>query len=125
DALDRGLVDVRLVVEVPVALRRARGAAEVVEGDRVVARGGEALGQLDVEAVEAPDVGQDDDAGAARRGRLGQRGGELVAVGGGDGESLGGGATGDHGAPVGQLRGQGIELEAHMWLLSLTGGDDA
>ena len=56
-------------VEVLAALGDPGGAPEVVDRDRVMAGLGEALGQLDVEAVQAADVGQDDDAGvgAARR----------------------------------------------------------
>ena len=113
DALDRGRRDVRFPVEVLAALLDPGGAPEVVEGDRVVSRLGEALGQLDVEAVEAADVGEDHHPRPGGRGRLGQRGGELVAVGGGQGDRLGGGTARDHRPPVGQLRWQGVELETH------------
>jgi hypothetical protein len=104
---------VRFPVEALVALLGPRGATEVVKGDRVVPGGGETLGQLDVEAVEPAHVGEDDHPGAARLGRRGQRGGELVAVRGGQDQRLGGGPAGDDSAAVGQLRRPGIELEAH------------
>jgi hypothetical protein len=54
---------VRHVLEVLAALAGARGAPEVVDRDRVVAGLREPLGQLDVEPVQAADVGQDHDAG--------------------------------------------------------------
>jgi len=57
DRLGSGLRYLGGEVEVLATLLGARCAAEVVEGDRVVAGFGEALDQLDVEAVEAPDVG--------------------------------------------------------------------
>ena len=82
DLREQRLLDVGHVLPVAVALAGARRPAEVVDRDRVMAGLGEPLGELDVEAVEPPDVGQDDHAGAAGAvGRLGQRGGEHRAVG--------------------------------------------
>ena len=79
DLREQRLLDVGHVLPVAVALAGARGPAEVVDRDRVMAGLGEALGELDVEAVEPADVGQDDHAGAAGPlGRLGQRGGERA-----------------------------------------------
>ena len=70
----------RHVLELVVALGDARRAAEVVERDGRVAALREAKCELLVEAVEAADVGEDDDARFARL--VGQRGegGEAVAV---------------------------------------------
>jgi hypothetical protein len=89
--------------------------AEVIEGDRRVTRRGEPLGDLDVEAVEAAVVRQQDDGRAARLGRLGERGGELGAVGGAQGQGLRSGATGDRSqrAAGGQFRRSRIVVEAH------------
>ena len=61
-ALGRGLLHVRHVLEVVAALLGAGRAPEVVEGDRCVAALCEAQRQLLVEAVEAADVREDDDA---------------------------------------------------------------
>src|SRR5438552_3071359 len=61
-ALGRRLLAVRPVVEVLAALLGARGAAVEVECDRGVAALGEAEGELLVEAVEAANVREDDDA---------------------------------------------------------------
>jgi hypothetical protein len=93
------------VVPVVVALAGARGAPEVVDRDGVVAGLREALGQLDVEAVQAADVGQDHDPGRRAVGRLGHGGREARAVGGRQLEQLGGGAAGHRGhhEVVGQL----------------------
>jgi hypothetical protein len=106
---------VRHEVEVVAALPHPGAATEVVEGDRRVARRGEPLGDLDVEAVEPAVVGQQDDGGATRLGRLGERGGELGPVGGAQSQLLGGGATGDRaqGAAGGQFRWSGIVVEAN------------
>ena len=73
DRLGRRLLDVRHVLEVLVARAEPGGAAEVVDRDRRVAGGREALGQLLVEAEQAAHVGQDDDAGRARRRGRGRR----------------------------------------------------
>ncbi len=58
--------DVRHVLELVVALRDSRRAAEVVEGDRRVSALGEPQRELLVEAVEAADVREDHDADARR-----------------------------------------------------------
>src|SRR6266540_3007028 len=63
--LDRGrlrLGHMLAELEVVTAARGARGAAEVVEGDRVHSSGGKALGELLIERVQSSDVGRDDDA---------------------------------------------------------------
>ena len=57
------LGDVFAELEVVAAARRPRGATEIVDGDRVHAGGGEALGELFVEGVQPAHVGRDDDAG--------------------------------------------------------------
>src|SRR4051794_40653249 len=111
------LLDVRHVLEVLVALARAGGAPEVVDRDRVVAGVGEALRELDVEAIEAADVREDDHGGAAGRlGGLRQGGGELGAVRRRQLELLGPGAAG-HGRAAdevgGQVRRVGVKGEAH------------
>src|SRR5439155_11950959 len=62
---DAGLLDVRPEIEVLVALAGAGRAAEVVDRDRVMAGLREALGELDVEAVQTADVGEDDHGRAA------------------------------------------------------------
>ena len=80
DGLGRGLLDVRHVLEVLVARAEPGGAAEVVDRDRGVAGGGEALGELLVEAEQAAHVGQDDDAGRALG--AGEVGARIGAVGG-------------------------------------------
>ena len=67
------LLHVRPVVEVLAARAEPGGAAEVVDRDRVVAGGREALGELEVERVEAADVREDHHRRAARLRRLGQR----------------------------------------------------
>ena len=59
----RELLHERHVVPVVRPLVDPGGAAEVVEGDGRVAALGEAERELLVEAVEAPDVGEDHDAG--------------------------------------------------------------
>ena len=71
DAFRRRLLDVRQVLEVVAALLDAGGAAEVVDRHGRVAALGEAQRELLVEAVEAADVRQDDDARA--RQLVGQR----------------------------------------------------
>jgi len=58
-----------------------RGPPEPVERDRVDAALGESEGELLVVGVQAPDVGQDDDAGATRVGRAGEERRELIAIG--------------------------------------------
>ena len=68
------------VLEVVVPLLDAGGAAEVVERDRRVAPLGKAQRELLVEAVEAADVGEDDDADAARLVGQRRKGREPVAV---------------------------------------------
>ena len=87
------LLDVRHVLEVLVARAEPGGAAEVVDRDRRVPGGGEALRELLVEAEQAAHVGQDDDAGRALG--AGEVGAELGAVGGRQGEALAGRAAGD------------------------------
>jgi hypothetical protein len=79
-ALDARLLHVLHVVEPLVALAEPGGAAEVVDRDRAVAGLRETLRQLDVEAVEPADVGEDHDARRAGLGRDRERGGEAVAV---------------------------------------------
>ena len=66
DVLNLGnaqLLHVGHVLEVLVARPEPGGATEVVDRDRVVARLRKALRQFGVERVQAPDVGQDHDAG--------------------------------------------------------------
>ena len=65
DGLRPGLANVRHVFEGVRAPVGPRGASEVVERDRVHARGGKALGKLLVEGVESADIGIDDDSGVA------------------------------------------------------------
>ena len=81
DSLLGRLRDVRGVVEVVAPLRRARRPTEVVDRDRVEAALGEAEGKLLVEAIEPPNVREDDDADPV--GLVGGRleGCEAVAVG--------------------------------------------
>jgi hypothetical protein len=67
--------------EVAVARADAGGPPEVVDGHRVHPRLGEALRQLLVEAVEAPDVGEDDRSGVRTLVRVGEERTELGAVG--------------------------------------------
>ena len=73
-------LDVRHVLEVVAPLLDAGGAAEVVECDRCIASLGKAQRELLVEAVEAADVREDDDADAARLVGQRRKGGEPVAV---------------------------------------------
>ena len=98
------------VRELVVALRHAGGAPEVVEGDRGIAALAEAQRELLVEAVEAADVREHDDADGPRLVRDGGERGELVAVGRPEGEILR-----PHRRPTreGRDRRQGVELEAH------------
>src|SRR5699024_10163078 len=77
DLLDARLADVRPEVELVAARREAGGAAEVVERDRMVARLGEALGELRVEGIEAADVGEDHDRRLGGARRLRERGREA------------------------------------------------
>ncbi len=111
DRLGRGLPDVRHVLEVLVARAEPGRAAEVVQRDRRVAGLGEALGELLVEAEQAADVGQHDDAGRA----LGAREvrGEVGAVGAGQGVALTGRAAGHHLKSLGQLGDDRVERKAH------------
>ena len=103
------LLDVRHVLEVVVALRRAGGAAEVVDRDRRVAALGEAKRELLVEAVEPAHVGQDHDPGRGRLvGRCEERG-EFVAVGGGERQVV----VRDCRARDGRDRRGGVDVEAH------------
>jgi hypothetical protein len=110
DPLRRRLRDVIRVREVVVALRDAGRAPEVVERERSEAALGEPERELLVEAVEPPDVRQDDDAHA--RAVVGEREerGELRPVGRREDDVLGAnrGAAGDRGD-----RRDGVELEAH------------
>ena len=57
----------RHVLELLVARAETRGAAEVVDRDRVIAGLREALGELRVERIQAADVGEDHDPAAAVR----------------------------------------------------------
>jgi len=66
DSLPGRLRDVRRVLEVVAPLRRARRPTEVVDRDRVEAALGEAEGKFLVEAVEPPNVREDDDADPVR-----------------------------------------------------------
>ena len=72
DAVGRRLRDVIHVREVVVALRDARGAAEIVDRDGRVTALGEAQRELLVEVVQPADVGKDDDPRPARL--VGKRG---------------------------------------------------
>jgi hypothetical protein len=101
------------VVPVVGALAGADGAAEVVDRDGVTAGLGEALGQLDVEAVEAADIGEDEHGRVAAVGRLSERGREARAVGGGQLERLGGGASRRKNEVLGQRRRTRVIVEAH------------
>ena len=74
------LLTVRAVVELVVARAEAGGPAVVVEGNRVMAGLREALGQLDVEGVEAANVRDDHDTGLVALGCLGERRREVRAV---------------------------------------------
>ena len=87
--LDAGvgrLLDVRHVVPVAVALCDAGSATEVVEGDGEVASLGEAQRKLLVEMKEPTHVRQDHDAGGCGLVRGCEKGGEVVAVSGGEDE---------------------------------------
>ena len=111
DGLRAGLEHVRPELEALVARAEPGGAAEVVDRDRRMSGGGEALGELLVEAEQAADVGEHDDA--RRAFGAGQVGRELGAVGGGERQVLTGGSAGDHvkaGREVGHDR---VEGEAH------------
>src|SRR5205807_6448216 len=88
DPLRCGLLDVGHVLEVLAALGRAGSAAEVVERDGRDPALGEPQSELLVEAVEAADVGEDDDADLRRLVRRRVEGGEAVAVGGFEDEVL-------------------------------------
>jgi hypothetical protein len=66
DSLPGRLRDVRRVLEVVAPLRRARRPTEVVDRDRVEAALGEAEGKFLVEAIEPPNVREDDDADPVR-----------------------------------------------------------
>ena len=77
DAVGRRLRDVIHVREVVVALGDAGGAPEVVEGDGGIAALAEAQRELLVEAVEAADVREHDDADRAGLVREGGEGGEA------------------------------------------------
>ena len=89
------LLDVRHVLEVLAARPQPRGAAEVVDRDRVMAGLREALGKLGVERIQPADVGQDHDPGARAPRGLRERRREARAVGRGQLEQLGPGASGD------------------------------
>ena len=120
DRVGLHLADARLqhvgqVVEALAAHARARGAAERVQGDRVVPGVREALRQLDVERRQAADVGQDDHARTARTARGGQRGREARAVGRGQLQELGGSAAAQRGEREvgGEVGRAGVGGEAH------------
>ncbi len=115
DAGDGQLLDVGHVLELLVARAETGGPAEVVHRDRVVAGLREPLGQLRVERVEAPDVGEDHDSAPAVRRRLGERGREMRAIGGGELEDLSPRAAGDRGEQqvLGRRRRPRVEVEAH------------
>src|SRR4029079_4979167 len=76
----RRLLHVWPVLEVLAALRPPGGASEVVEGDGREAAFREAQRELLVEAVEAPDVREDDDPDLGRLLGRGCKRGEPVAV---------------------------------------------
>ena len=90
-------------------LRDAGRAAEVVEGDGGDAALGEPECELLVEAVEAANVGEDDDACVRRARRARGEGGEAVPVGRFEDEIL----VRDGGAGDGRDRRRGVVLEAH------------
>src|SRR5205085_11100023 len=94
-AVDARPRDVLHVAELVVTRPEAGAAAEVVDRDRAVARLREALGQLDVEAVQPAYVREDHDGDVARVGAHGKRDREAVAVRGGELERLGGRAARD------------------------------
>jgi hypothetical protein len=112
--LDRrriGAAEVIRIREVVVALRDAGGAAEVVERDRADVALGEAECELLVEAVQAANVGQDDDAFVRRRiGCCGERR-EAIPVGRFQDEVL----VRDRRAGDARDRRRGIEVEAHAF----------
>lgn len=82
DALRRRERDVLHVFELVVPLGDARRATEVVDGNCRVTALRKAQGQLFVEAIEAANVREDDDANVrALLGRREERG-EAIAVGG-------------------------------------------
>ena len=105
------LLDVRHVLEVLVARAEPGRAAEVVDRDRRVPGGGEALRELLVEAEQAAHVGQDDDAGRALG--AGEVGGELRAVGGRQRQLLAGRAAGDDLEARGEVGHDRVKGEAH------------
>jgi hypothetical protein len=76
-----------------------------------MAGGGEALGQLLVEAEQAAHIGQDDDAG--RPLRAGQVGAERGAVARRQGERLAGRAAGDHLKALREVGHDRVKGEAH------------
>ena len=91
-------------------LADAGSAPEVVEGDGGIPALTEAQRELFVEAVEAADVREHDDADRARLVRDGGERGELVAVSRPEGEILG---AHRRSTREGRDRRQGVELEAH------------
>ena len=105
------LLDVRHELEVLVARAEPGRAAEVVDRDRRMAGGGEALGQLLVEAEQAADVGQDDDAGRTLGAR--QVGAEVGAVGGRQRQALAGRAAGDDLEALREVGHDRVKGEAH------------
>ena len=109
DSFGRRLVDMRHVFEVVGALLDSRGAAEVVERDRGDATLREAEGQFLVEAVEAANVRQDDDADTRAFLRRRGEGGEPVAVTRLEHDVL----VRDGGSADDRDRRDGVELEAH------------
>ncbi len=104
------LLHVRPVFELLVALRRAGGPAEVVESNGGDAALGEAQGELLVEAVEAADVGEDDDGGSAGLFRHRLEGREAVVVRRVELEP----PVGHGGAPDDGDGRQRVEVEAHQ-----------
>src|SRR6266566_4985457 len=119
DAFLRRLGDMRRVLEVVSPLCRAGGSPEVVDREGVVTALGETKGELLVEAVEPPDVREDDDADYVGivRGRL--EGGKAVAVSRLELDVV----VGDGRARDARDRRQGVEFEAHG--LSLSAGSAA
>ena len=112
DSFEGGLCDVVHVWELVTALADAGGAPEVVEGDCGVPPLGEAKRELLVEAVQAADVRQDDDADPRAVVKYGSEGGEARPVG-----CLERDVLGEDGRPARERRDRrhGVEFEAHVF----------